>query len=316
MTDAASFELNARHTAADFDPRAFDALFRHELAVVDGVRLHHVEGGHGDPVLLVPGWPQSWYAWRMVMPALVAAGHRVIAIDPRGMGDSGHPARGFDVATVAAELHAFIVQKGLAADRRLAVMGHDVGAWIAYALASDWPQDVRRLALFEAALPGVTAPAPAGIPSDAANVRTWHFAFNRLPDLPEILVQGHERAYLNWLFAQKSSRPWAFPPEAIDEYTRAFVQPGGARAAFGYYRDNFGDDALRRNGERAKNPLAMPVLAIGGEFGVGSALLDTLRNAALDVRGAVLAGCGHFVMEESPAALLAQVLPFLQEASA
>lgn len=287
--------------------------FRHGMATVRGVRLHYVEGGHGRPLLLIPGWPQSWYAWRDVMPALAAAGHRVIAVDPRGMGDSDHPPTGYDTATVAADLHALVQHLGLTDDGPIDVVGHDVGGWIAFAFAADWPADVRRLGLMEAALLGVSPPPPAGIPSDAVNVRTWHFAFNRLPDLPEMLVAGREREYLGWLFAQRAAKPWVFTPQVLDEYTRVYTQPGGARTAFAYYRAGASEEALAQNRQRAARGLPMPVLAIGGELSVGAALKDTLRPLASQLQGEVILACGHFVMEECPDAVLAQLLPFLAE---
>jgi pimeloyl-ACP methyl ester carboxylesterase len=275
-------------------------MFRHKAVTVGSLHIHYVEGGQGAPVLLIPGWPQSWYAWRFIMPALAASGRRVIAIDPRGMGDSGHPADGYDLRTVAQDVHRFVDALGLAKDGQLDVAGHDVGAWIAYAYAADWPADVKRLAVMEAALPGITPPAPAGLPSDEANVRTWHFGFNRLDDLPEILVQGHERAYLSWIFRQKATRNWVFTPEVLDEYERVFVQPGGARAAFSYYRAAFSEQGLAQNRQRALTKLTFPVLAVGGQYGVADLMAKTMRTVADDVTACQIADSGHFVLEESP----------------
>lgn len=299
------------------DQVAFDTSLHHGVAFVNGVRLHYVEGGmeaRGDPILLVPGWPESWYAWRFVMPKLVAAGHRVIALDLRGMGDSDHPMDGYDSQTIAADIHAFVESQGLAREGRLHVASHDVGAWMAYAHAADWPRDLRTLTVMEAALPGITPPAPAGIPGDDANMRSWHFAFNRLPDLPELLVQGHERAYLQWLFAQKSAQGYVFTPEALDEYVRVFAQPGGARAAFSYYRAAFGDSGLRQNRLRAATRLAMPVLAVGGQYSVGEGMLNTMKLVAADARGVTIPGAGHFVLEESPSEVAQAILKFVSAA--
>ena len=296
-----------------FDAQSFWRQFRHGSAVVNGVRLHYVEGGNGPPVLLIPGWPESWYAWRLVMPALAASGRRVIAIDPRGYGDSDHPRSGYDMTTTAADVHAFIGQMRLAVDGRLDVVGHDLGTWIAYALAADWPGDVHRLALTEALLPGITPPAPAGIPPADANIRTWHFGFNRLDDLPEILVQGHEREYLSWLFHNKSTRSWAITDTDLDEYVRVFKLPGSARAAFSFYRAQLSPEGLAQSQARANRKLAMPVLAIGAENGVGNALLNTMQATATDVRGGTLAGCGHYVIEECPQAVVDQLGRFFAE---
>jgi pimeloyl-ACP methyl ester carboxylesterase len=308
----------ATSAPAKFDAAAFNATFHHGVVNANGVRLHYVEGGEqakGDPILLIPGWPQSWYAWRLIMPALVAAGHRVIALDLRGMGDSDHPLDGYDSKTMAADIHAFVEARGLVRDGKLHVAGHDVGAWMAYALAADWPGDVRTLTVMEAALPGITPPPPpAGVPSDAGNLRSWHFAFNRLPDLPETLVQGHERAYLSWLFAQKSTKGFVFTPDALDEYTRVFSQPGGARAAFSYYRAAFSDNGLQQNRLRAATRLAMPVLALGGQFSVGDGMLATMKLVTTDVRGATIPGAGHFVLEETPSEVATAILDFVRAA--
>src|ERR1700756_307515 len=101
-------QTSAADTLPAFAPMTFWTQFRHRTVTVKGVRLHAVEGGHGAPMLLLPGWPQSWYAWRYVMPLLAGAGRRVIALDPRGMGDSDRPASGYEMRTVAAELHGFV----------------------------------------------------------------------------------------------------------------------------------------------------------------------------------------------------------------
>lgn len=292
-----NFVAMAASADTDFNPATFGASFHHGIAVVEGIKLHYVEGGKGTPILLIPGWPESWYAWRFVMPELIAAGHRVIALDLRGMGDSDHPMNGYDSRTVAKEIHGFVEVMGLAREGSLDVAAHDVGAWMAYAYAADWGGDVRRLILMEAALPGITPP-PVGTPNDMANLRSWHFAFNRLPDLPEVLVQGHERAYLGWLFSQKSAKPWVFTPEALDEYVRVFSQPGGARSAFAYYRAAFSEGGLLQNQDRSKAQLTLPILTMGGQYSVGDLLEKTMKRVATDVQGVQLAGCGHFVLEE------------------
>ena len=294
-----------------FDPVVFWRQFHHGTATVGGVRLHYVEGGEGAPVLLIPGWPQSWYAWRLVMPMLAAAGRRVIAVDPRGMGDSGRPYTGYDLATIATDMHGFAEALGLTATGKLDVVGHDIGTWIAYAWAADWPGDIERLAVFDAALPGVTPPAPAGIPSAEANVKTWHFGFNRLDDLPEILIQGHERAFLTWLFQAKAVRPWAIGPADIDEYVRMLAAPGATRAAFAYYRECFSPEGLAANRVRAERRLTIPVMAWGADGGVGEMLAATMRLVADDCRGGTVVDCGHYMPEEAPVRVAEEILQFM-----
>lgn len=295
-----------------FSPDTFWNHFHHGSAHVNGVRLHYVEGGSGAPILLIPGWPQSWYAWRLVMPLLAANGRRVIAIDPRGMGDSDKPVSGYDLKTIAADLHEFANALGLLKDGPLDVAGHDIGTWIGHAYAADWPEDIRRLALFDAALPGITPPPPAGIPSAEVNLRTWHFPFNRLDDLPEILLQGHERAFLNYLFHTKAINRWAITPADLDEYERVFSAPGAVRAALSYYRVAFSPEGLAQSRARGEKTLAMPILAMGAEHGVKDALLNTLRNIATDVRGGILQDCGHYMPEEMPDAVADELLRFFK----
>ncbi|UAJ10582.1 alpha/beta fold hydrolase [Glacieibacterium megasporae] len=272
------------------------------------VDLHYSDFGEGDPVLLLPGWPEDGYAWRKVAPRLAATGRRVIILDPRGFGDSDKPRDGYDLDIVATEIHAFLLATGL--DRRggIDVVTHDLGGWIGYALASAYPDDVRRLVLSEVTIPRPDQPRP--LPDDSANIKTWHFAFNRLPGLPEMLVTGHERAFLDWLFDEKARRPAAIDMKARAEYTRVFATLGGAHAGFEYYRDLFSNGGLQRMKERLSNPLPMPVLAIGADGGVGSLLTESMRGAATDLHSVVLQNCGHYLPEECPAEFAGAVSGF------
>jgi pimeloyl-ACP methyl ester carboxylesterase len=304
-------QTSAADTLPAFDPATFWTQFHHDTVAVNGVRLHFVEGGSGEPILLLPGWPQSWYAWRYVMPLLSAAGRRVIALDPRGMGDSDRPASGYEMRTVAAELHDFVAALDLTANGPVDVVGHDLGTWIGYAYAAEWINDVKRLAVFDAALPGITPPPPPGIPSAEVNVRTWHFAFNRLNDLPEILFHGRERQFMTWLFKAKSTRPWTIAPADLDEYARVNAAPGATRAALSYYRHLLGPEGIAHSRERAERKLAIPVQAFGADASVGALLLDTMRLVATDVRGGVFADCGHYMPEEAPRAVAEQVIMFM-----
>lgn len=163
------------------------------------------------------------------------------------MGDSDRPASGYDMRSVAAEVHGFVETLGLTDSGPLDVVGHDIGTWIGYAYAAEWPVDVKRLAVFDASLPGISPPPSAGIPSAEANVKTWHFAFNRLDDLPELLLQGREREFLTWLFRAKSVRPWTITPGDLDEYVRLNAAPGATRAALSYYRHALSPEGLEHS---------------------------------------------------------------------
>jgi len=160
---------------------AGDASLRHHYLRIDGQRVHCVSTGHGEPVLLIPGWPQTWYAWRHVLHALAAAGFEAIAVDPPGIGESDRPVHGYDTGSAAAVLHQTMQALG---HERYQVVGHDIGMWIAYALASDQPQAVQQLAVTEAVIPGL-APEPGIFAAPADNIFLWHFMFNQVTDLPE-----------------------------------------------------------------------------------------------------------------------------------
>jgi pimeloyl-ACP methyl ester carboxylesterase len=291
----------------------------HHVAKIDATRFHYVTAGTGDPVLLLPGWPESWIAWRKVVPLLVSAGRRVVVLDPRGFGESDKPATGYDLDTAARDLHVFLEAAALARPGGIDIVAHDVGTWIAHAHAVAYPTEVRRLVLTESNIPGITAFA-GGLPSETVNLKSWQFAFNRLNDLPEILVQGHERAYLAWIFATKSARSYAIDSAALDEYTRQYSAPGAMRAGFSWYRANFDAAGLAQAKARAAKRLTMPVLALGGSDGVGDSLRATIATIGDRVQGGAISprqaapadGCGHFLPEECPDELTEAVLKFWQ----
>ncbi|WP_159995127.1 alpha/beta fold hydrolase [Roseomonas sp. 18066] len=279
----------------------------HRRVAVAGVRLHVAEAGQGPPVLLLPGWPQSWLAWRHVVPLLVAAGRRVVVLDPRGLGDSDRPEGGYDLDTVAGEIHGFLAQEGLLG---LDIVSHDVGSWIAYALAAGHPAAVHRLVLSEMTMQ--TAGVARPVPDEAANIAGWHFGFNRLHGLPEALVAGRERLFLDWMFDNKAARPAAIDEAARAHYEGCFARPGAARAGFDYYRALLSPAGLARMAERLAVPLPMPVLAIGAEGGVRGRLADSLQGAAPRLSSLVLPG-GHYLPEEAPEAFAAAVLAFWRD---
>lgn len=281
-----------------FRHSAFWETFHHATAQVGETRLHYVEGGTGSPLLLIPGWPQSWYAWRYVMPGLAAAGHRVIALDPRGMGESDAPVGAYDLTTVAAEIQAFAKTTGLLDTGPLDVAGHDVGAWIAYALATDHRTDIHRLAVLDALVPGLSAPR-ADLPHHETILRSWHFAFNQLNELPELLISGREEIFLTWLFRAKSIHGWTIAPEDIAVYARQLAAPGAIRAAGSYYQSAFSPEGIATNRKRAESQLEIPVLALGAERGVGTSIVTALQALARSVQGSVIENAGHYLPEEA-----------------
>ena len=283
-------------------PAGFTDTFTSRYVDVGDLRLHAVVGGDGPPLLLVHGWPESWYAWRLLMPAL-ARDFEVVAVDQRGMGLSDKPEGGYDTGTQAGDLVALMAALG---HERFAVVGHDTGFAIGYALAADHPDRVARLALAE--IPGspgtVTAP-PLFLPGPL-NDRLWHLGFNRIEGLNEQLVAGREDAFYRWEFDAAARK---LPDEVIDYYVGLLSNPDSLRGNFGWYRAL--DTTIAQDEQRKTRPLTMPVLAIGGDASFGQHVGDAVTVVADDVHSVVIPGTGHFVAEEAPDEMLAALTEFL-----
>ena len=283
-------------------PAEFTDTFSSRYVDTGDVRLHAVVGGSGPPLLLVHGWPEFWYAWRMVMPAL-ARDFEVIAVDQRGIGLSDKPAGGYDTRTLANDLVALMEALG---HQRFALVGHDTGFAISYAIAADHPDRVERVALLE--IPGSpgAAPSPPVFVPGAINDRLWHLPFNRIDTLNEQLVAGREKLFYGWEFDAAAKK---LPEEVIDYYVGALSNPESLHASFEWYRAL--DTTMAQDQERRKRPLSMPVLAIGGAMSFADHVGQAMKLVAEDVQSVVIPETGHFLAEESPDELLAALTPFL-----
>jgi microsomal epoxide hydrolase len=278
----------------------------HHFTNVDGVRLHHVAAGPADgpALVLLAGYPESWYAWRKVMP-LLAERYRVLALDLPGQGDSDRPLDGYDTGSLAGTLHAWLGRLGIG---RCLMAAHDVGAWVAFTYALSFGAGVDKLALLDAGIPGITLPDALPLASDKA-WRTWHFAFHMIPDLPEALIAGKERDYLAWFLRRKTANPFAFADADIDEYLRILTQPGALRAGLATYRAV--QTSARQNRELGGEArLRMPLLALSADQGSIPDMAAPLRPWAEDVQGVCIADCGHFLPEEQPQAVAAALRGF------
>jgi pimeloyl-ACP methyl ester carboxylesterase len=279
-----------------------ELALEHHTARVNDVMLHYVVAGQGDPVVLLHGWPQTWYEWRKIIPAL-AAHYTVIAPDMRGIGDSSKPVSGYDKRTVADDIYKLVRKLG---HEKIVLVGHDWGGPVAYAYAVAHPADVRKLVILDVGIPGGST--ERAFPFRRGGV--WHMQFHNVRDLPEALVAGRERIYLSW-FYRTAYNPTAISEEDIDEYVRCYSAPGALRAGFEYYRAVF-DDA-EHNKDGPNNKLKMPVLALGGERGFGAIAKRSMEQLAENVRGGVIEKCGHWIPEERPEYLSEQLLAFFAE---
>jgi pimeloyl-ACP methyl ester carboxylesterase len=286
-------------------PEGFTTTFTSRFIDTGELRLHAVIGGEGPPLLLVHGWPQTWYAWRMVMPAL-ARDFQVVAVDQRGIGLSDKPQDGYDTGTLAGDLAALMTAFG---HQRFVMYGTDVGMPTAYALAADHRDRLERLVVSEAPLPGVTPSPPLFLPPPL-NARLWHLAFNQLPaEVNEALVRGREDIFFGAEF-DASAGTNKLPEDAVKYYINTLASdPEALRGSFGFYRAIPTTSA--QNQQRKERRLTMPVLAIGGAESSGDMVGATMQLVADNVQTVVLAGAGHWVAEQAPGELLAALTTFL-----
>ncbi|MFD9005062.1 alpha/beta fold hydrolase [Streptomyces sp. NPDC059582] len=285
-------------------PPGFTKTFSSRFVHAGGLRQHVVIGGSGPALLLIHGWPETWYAWRLLMPAL-AENFTVIAVDQRGIGLTDKPQDGYDTGTIAGDLAALMDALG---HQRFAVVGHDTGMPIAYALAADHPERVERLVVAEAPLPGISTSPPLFGP-EWLNNRVWHIGFNRLAEVNELLVRGREDIFFRFEFDINAAKK--LPDHAVKHYVRTLASGRDAlRGSFGFYRAF--DTTLAQNVERQKaGLLTMPVLAVGGALSIADGAGITMKAAAHDVQTLVIPDCGHWVAEEAPEDMLAALTAFL-----
>jgi pimeloyl-ACP methyl ester carboxylesterase len=232
-----------------------------------------------------------------VIPGLTAAGFRVVAPDYRGAGHSWRPVAGYDKQTMAADLRA-LIRDHLEIHEPVIVAGHDIGLMVAYAYAQSYRDEVSHLVAMDAPLPGTTV-----FDRLRSDPRVWHFAFHGARDVPEMLVAGRERQYLQTFFVARCFAP--IDDADLDIYASAYSAPGAMRAGFEVYR-TFDQDAhdnraaLERNGK-----LTIPVLAVGGEISTSGPLVEEMmREVAEDVTGVIVPRTAHWIPEENPDALV------------
>ena len=277
--------------------------YTHHKSTVNGILMHYVIGGKGDPIVLLHGWPETWYEWRHIIPQLIANNYTVIAPDMRGLGDSEKPQTGYDKKTIAEDIYQLVKKLGYS---KIYLVAHDWGGPVAYSYAAAHPQDVRKMVILDTLLPGF------GL-EEAANFSPkglWHPSFHAVRDLPEKLIEGKEDTYLNWFY------DWTYNQSAItskdrEEYIEQYSKPGAMRAGFEYYRAIF-EDVEQNKEYAAKQKLEIPILTIGGEAGIGNLTTSSFQKVANNVTGITLPNTGHFIPEERPNFLTKQILEFFK----
>ena len=280
----------------------------HHSAHVNGTTLHYAAAGTaGSPVLLVHGFPETWRAFRKLIPQL-AVSHRVFAVDLRGFGDSDTAPGDYDSKAAAEDLHQLIAHLGLGP---VHLTGQDISGATVFRLAATHPGDVLSLTAIETGLAGFGLEALA----DVTHGGVWHIGFLAAPGIPEMLLAGHEREFIGqYAFPSMTAVPGAVAAADIDDFARTYARPGGWRGAAGLYR------SMLREGPEiralAESPgLTVPVLAVGA--GGRQFTAQTMSQAASGRISTVqLDGIGHYVALEAPAELAQAVLGFVDDIDA
>ncbi len=239
------------------------------------------------------------------MPAL-AERYTVIAPDLRGFGDSDRPETGYDKRTVAEDIHQLVGQLGLAP---INLVSHDVGMMVGFAYASAFPDEVRRLVLMEAALPGL------GLEKlyDADRYpRMYHLPLFEAPNgLAEALITGRELMFVRHFVQQQAYDTAALEDDVLDDYAARLAAPGALTAGIGYFHAHKLD--AEHNRASARTTLPMPVLTMGGTASFGADLESQIRPLAQRMRAVMINRCGHYLAEERPERVIEEILSFFGE---
>jgi pimeloyl-ACP methyl ester carboxylesterase len=271
------------------------------FANVDGVRLHYLMAGKGDPVVLLHGYAETSHMWRPLMAEL-ATSRTVIAPDLRGAGQSSTPAVGYTKTAMAQDIHALVRKIGY---ERIRIVGHDIGLMVAYAYAAQYPREVDRIVLMDAFLPGVGNWRDVWLMRDL-----WHFHF--YGKTPLALVHRRERIYFEHFWNDFAADPKHSVPERDRRiYAKAYARPGGMRSGFEYFRAFEQDAKDFSRYAQTPLPMSMPMLVLTGEKASGEFLIQQARLVAANVEGVVVRGSGHWLMEEAPDQVIPKLVEFL-----
>ena len=282
--------------------------FTERKVQVGGIGINYVRGGHGPTLLLLHGYPQTWYSWDGILPAL-ARHYTVVAPDLPGAGlsDAPAPAADYTKKAMAADIYHLMVKLGLS--HHVRIVGHDIGTMVAYSYAAAHPRDVVKLVLSEAPIPdpGIyTYPALT-----AHGPGLWWFGlFDEANGLPEHLIAGREKLWVTDFIPAIEVVKGAVTDCDMAVYAHFLAQPGHLRASIEWF-DTLPQD-IRNDAIYQKTKLGMPVLAIGASASLGSSEAANVRQYATNVTGVVIPDSGHWIYEEHPAELTRILLQFLR----
>lgn len=275
--------------------------YESRTAYVNGVKLHYLKAGTGRmPLVLIHGFGETSHMW---VPLFVEFGsnYTIIAPDLRGLGDSSRPTAGYDKKNMANDVRALVKSLGY---EKVYLVGHDIGLMVAYAYAAQYPDEVEKLALLEAPIPGI-GDIWEKIYTTPSN---WHFHFVNSP-IALKLVKGRERTFLEHVWQTLSPYPETFRDSDRKLYAKSYAQEGAMRAAFEMFK-TFNTQDAEDNRKFALTKLKMPVLTIEGDKSMGGALAIQAKLVADHVTSIKLEDTGHWLMEQRPEETKAELKKF------
>jgi len=276
--------------------------FTNHYQELNGITLHYVEGGEGSALILLAGWPQTWWSFHKVMPIL-AKYHKVIVLDFIGMGSSSKPTGGYSKKNMAGDIASLIEKMGL---EKVSIAGHDIGANIAISFAGHFSEHVDKLIVLDTPHPEESLyklpMLPIGMP-----VHPWWVAFNQVKELPELLLEGRFHIIQNWLFDKM-----LVDNESINDfdrkvYAKAYETKDAIRSSNGWYQ------AFPEDIQDIKNMkmIEAPTLGIGSSAGLAM-LKTSLPGYIKNLQLSEIKDSGHFIQEEQPDEVATAILEFLR----
>jgi len=276
--------------------------FRSHHEEVNHTQLHYVTGGQGDPLVLLPGYPETWWAYHKVLPALATKYH-VIVVEMRGMGGSDKPVDGYEKKNMAKDVRELVKKLGY---DKISIGGHDIGAHVAFSYAANYPEATTKLILLDTPHPDAGMYHLPMLPVLGANyLYPWWLAFNQVKELPELLLEGRMNVLIEWLFEHLLTDPKSVSEFDKAVYTSAYNSKDSIRASNAWYQ------AFPKDIEDHKTypKLMMPVLGIGGS---GYEMLAmSLPEAAAHLQLKKVEDCGHFLLSEKPNETARLIIDFL-----
>jgi len=278
--------------------------FSYHYAEVNGTRLHYVSGGQGEPLILIPGYPETWWAYHKVMP-LLASRYYVVVAEMRGMGSSDKSVSGYDKKNMAKDIYELVKILGL---EKVNIGGHDIGAHVAFSFAANYPETTSKLIILDTPHPDENMYQLPMLPIPGANyLYPWWLAFNQVKELPEQLLEGRMDILINYLFNNLIIDKQSITDFDKSIYTSAYNSIEAIRASNAWYQA-FPQDI---EDQKAYDKLYMPVIGIGGS---GYQMLQmSLTNTAVNLQLKKIEKSGHFILSEKPNDVAEYIIEFLEQ---